>query len=775
MSSSERYLTESCLGSGAYGYVTAAEDTTTRNKVALKVCRDVFQSSAMAKRILREVQILKSVRGHENVLTLNRVYVTKRIGRNSVPLKSLHDLPLNGSGTADFSGIDVQLVTNLMETDLACIVQSTQPLSMEHVQFFTYQIVRGLKYIHTSGFLHRDLKPRNLVVNSNCDLRICDFGLARIFSPEEAASLRSPPLSPAEEVDSHPRTAWGWDDEGASLLTEYVQTRWYRAPEVLYSLSRYTEKIDIWSVGCIMAELLVRKPVFRGSGTRDQLAQIVKVLGKPTEEEIAAVPFEPVRKFLRGLSGEPTSREKRKQRIAALLPQTNVREHPHCLDLLSRLLSFSPSERPSVEEILRHPFFSSLHDPADEPAGARVRPDLFRFEAFPSFFEERDWPIPRVDSDLLASESARGEPRKEGNVVAAAAGGREGEFSGGISSTVSKGGQVTDWGAAVEAAAAAEQSQLAAQDEPGFGLASCHQNPESACRWIRDPQDREAYVERLRVHPFGAFLDRLLQTSQSLEAAELRSLGLPAVVPPSPAATPVGRCGPNCGGVSEGTEEGGKAQQAQGNPGGVQCSHRKGGAAAVAGGCSGLPEFPPHQISSACCADGQAAASRSCDRPERPHFPRADGCGHSHMSAVPPCSSPEEISNSALAGSRCSVMGAAAPGPGAASTTCGGRSYDARAYWDGGRGFCGAEEVSRTGVEERRRTTERADLSSGDLDEEQQPLTCRHCVVCVGEFSCSPRRLTGSSPDTNFTVGDARTSASGGGACRTASLAQMSP
>ena len=104
-----------------------------------------------------------------------------------------------------------------------------------------YQILRGLKYIHTSGIIHRDLKPRNLLVNSNCDLKICDFGLARS-------------INESHKTDN---------------LTDYVTTRWYRAPELLLKYTNYTPAIDMWSVGCIFAELLNRKPLFLGTDSAD--------------------------------------------------------------------------------------------------------------------------------------------------------------------------------------------------------------------------------------------------------------------------------------------------------------------------------------------------------------------------------------------------------------------------------------------------------------------------------------------------------------------------
>ncbi len=115
------------------------------------------------------------------------------------------------------------------------------------MQYFLYQLLRGLKYVHSANVLHRDLKPSNLLVNANCDLKIADFGLARTTSD-------------------------------TNFMTEYVVTRWYRAPELLLNCSEYTEAIDVWSVGCIFMELLNRKPLFPGKDYVQQLVLITEVL-----------------------------------------------------------------------------------------------------------------------------------------------------------------------------------------------------------------------------------------------------------------------------------------------------------------------------------------------------------------------------------------------------------------------------------------------------------------------------------------------------------------
>lgn len=127
-------------------------------------------------------------------------------------------------------------IKELMETDMHRVIR-TQELSDDHCQYFIYQTLRALKAMHSANVLHRDLKPSNLLLNANCDLKVCDFGLAR-----SAAST----------------------EDNSGFMTEYVATRWYRAPEIMLTFKEYTKAIDVWSVGCILAEMLSGKPLFPG-------------------------------------------------------------------------------------------------------------------------------------------------------------------------------------------------------------------------------------------------------------------------------------------------------------------------------------------------------------------------------------------------------------------------------------------------------------------------------------------------------------------------------
>uniref|UniRef100_A0A673UQV4 mitogen-activated protein kinase n=1 Tax=Suricata suricatta TaxID=37032 RepID=A0A673UQV4_SURSU len=280
---------------------SSAYDTRLRQKVAVKKLSRPFQSLIHARRTYRELRLLKHLK-HENVIGLLDVFT---------PATSIED----------FS--EVYLVTTLMGADLNNIVKC-QALSDEHVQFLVYQLLRGLKYIHSAGIIHRDLKPSNVAVNEDCELRILDFGLARQADEE---------------------------------MTGYVATRWYRAPEIMLNWMHYNQTVDIWSVGCIMAELLQGKALFPGNDYIDQLKRIMEVVGTPSPEVLAKISSEHARTYIQSLPP---------------MPQKDLRSifrgaNPLAVDLLGRMLVLDSDQRVSAAEALAHAYFSQYHDPDDEP------------------------------------------------------------------------------------------------------------------------------------------------------------------------------------------------------------------------------------------------------------------------------------------------------------------------------------------------------------------------------------------------------------------------
>ncbi|KAK6111213.1 Mitogen-activated protein kinase pmk-1 [Brugia pahangi] len=289
------------VGTGAYGTVCAAECRLTGEKVAIKKFSRPFQSAIHAKRTHRELKLLRSM-NHENIIDMLDVF-TPDINATSLQ--------------------DVYFVSMLMGADLSSILK-IQRLSDDHIQFLVYQILRGLKYIHSAGLIHRDLKPSNIAVNEDCELKILDFGLAR-------------------QTDSE--------------MTGYVATRWYRAPEIMLNWMHYTQTVDIWSVGCIMAELITGRTLFPGADHIDQLTRIMNVVGTPNEEFLSKIQSDEARNYIRNLPKTPRKDFKR------LFPSAS----PDAIDLLERTLNLDPDYRPTASEAMEHPYLKQYHDPSDEP------------------------------------------------------------------------------------------------------------------------------------------------------------------------------------------------------------------------------------------------------------------------------------------------------------------------------------------------------------------------------------------------------------------------
>lgn len=294
-----RYTDLNPVGMGAFGLVCSAVDKLTGQNVAVKKIMKPFSTSVLAKRTYRELKLLKHLR-HENLITLDDIFIS--------PLE------------------DIYFVNELQGTDLHRLLTS-RPLEKQFIQYFTYQILRGMKYIHSAGVIHRDLKPSNILINENCDLKICDFGLARIQDPQ---------------------------------MTGYVSTRYYRAPEIMLTWQKYDTEVDIWSVGCILSEMIEGKPLFPGKDHVHQFSIITELLGSPPADVIDTICSENTLRFVQSLPHRdpiPFS-----ERFASC---THV--EPEAIDLLSKMLVFDPKKRISAAEALTHPYMEPYHDPTDEP------------------------------------------------------------------------------------------------------------------------------------------------------------------------------------------------------------------------------------------------------------------------------------------------------------------------------------------------------------------------------------------------------------------------
>ncbi|XP_036400659.1 cyclin-dependent kinase 2-like [Megalops cyprinoides] len=284
------------IGEGTYGVVYKAKNKLTGQSVALKKIRLDADTEGVPSTAIREISLLKEL-SHPNIVKLLDVLHTEK---------------------------KLYLVFEYMNQDLKKYMDSSQPvgLPLPLVQSYLYQLLQGIAFCHSHRVVHRDLKPQNLLLNQSGAIKLADFGLARAFG----VPLRS--------------------------YTHEVVTLWYRAPEILLGCKYYSTAVDIWSIGCIFAEMVTKQPLFPGDSEIDQLFRIFKKLGTPNEEVWPGVTRLPDYK----------SRFPRwaPQDLAKITPKLQ----PAGQDLLRQLLCYDPSQRISAKAALTHPYFQNLGDPS---------------------------------------------------------------------------------------------------------------------------------------------------------------------------------------------------------------------------------------------------------------------------------------------------------------------------------------------------------------------------------------------------------------------------
>ncbi|XP_067416316.1 mitogen-activated protein kinase 15 [Emydura macquarii macquarii] len=306
---SQKYEIKKRLGKGAYGIVWKAIDRRTGEIVAVKKIFDAFRNRTDAQRTFREIMFLQEFGEHPNIIKLLNV------------IRAQNDR-------------DIYLVFESMETDLHAVIKKGNLLKDIHKCYILYQLLKATKFIHSGNVIHRDQKPSNILLDADCFVKLCDFGLARSL------------------CQIH-------EDQGNPALTEYVATRWYRAPEILLSSRSYTKGVDMWSIGCILGEMLLGKPLFPGTSTVNQIEQILSVIPAPSQEDILAIHSDYRASVINRISS------RRRVTIEEILPSSTP---PHALDLLKRLLVFNPDKRLTAEEALQHPYVKRFHCPAKEPS-----------------------------------------------------------------------------------------------------------------------------------------------------------------------------------------------------------------------------------------------------------------------------------------------------------------------------------------------------------------------------------------------------------------------
>lgn len=308
-----RYVVTAPVGYGAYGFVVAAHDTLTNTKVAIKKSSRIFRDLIDCKRTVREILVLTALR-HENLVQIRDFFI---------PI-------MDGEAFRD-----VYMVTDLMDTNLYAVIRSpTQTMTDVHFKFFVYQVLRGLRFLESAGVVHRDLKPANLLVNINCDLQICDFGLARPIDRDTS-------------------------------MTDYVVTRYYRPPELLLMCSKYPFAVDTWSVGCITVELMTRHTLFKGADYIQQLDIILHTL-RPTIDDLSFLDNEQAVVHVKArVDALRKSWGEEQPTIAPAITDPVTR------DFILRMLVFDPRRRATAAELLAHPYLAELHDCNDEPVASK--------------------------------------------------------------------------------------------------------------------------------------------------------------------------------------------------------------------------------------------------------------------------------------------------------------------------------------------------------------------------------------------------------------------
>ncbi|KAJ0246628.1 Mitogen-activated protein kinase 10 [Hirschfeldia incana] len=307
------------VGRGACGIVCSAMNSETSEKVAIKKITHACGDQIFAKRTLREIKLLRHLE-HENIVRIKDIVLPPQ----------------------RYAFEDVYIAYELMDTDLEKLIKSDQELTQYHHQFYMYHLLCGLKYIHSANVLHRDLKPANILLNANCELKICDFGIARVAS---------------------------------DAMTEYIGARWYRAPEILLDSSAYTSAIDVWSVGCIFLEMMTRTPLFPGRDRIDQLRLILEFIGSPTEDDIGSL-NESGKQYLKMIPWFD------RQSFSVKFPDVPFL----AVQLLEKMLKFDPRKRISVEDALADPYFKTIRNINNEPVCTKLFD--FDFEEHPLTLEQ---------------------------------------------------------------------------------------------------------------------------------------------------------------------------------------------------------------------------------------------------------------------------------------------------------------------------------------------------------------------------------------------------
>ena len=360
----EKYTLIKRLGQGSGGSVFSAKNKLTGEKVAIKEVYNIFDDYIGARRMLREISVMILLT-HPCIIKIKEVII-----KNS-----------------DFNTLFI--VMEYAETDLRKIIKSPSFLDHEQVRYLFYQALVGLRYMHSANILHRDLKPANILINSDCSLKICDFGLSRSMETSlnitERENIEVKDAVEPGKADILMRELF-IDTTGRGKkrkLSGHVVTRWYRAPELILLDKNYDRQIDVWSLGCVFAELLTmmrdnapyyieRGPIFPGkscfplspdignssfkngypASDKDQLNVIMEILGTPCDEDLQCFDNSMAISYIKSFSINE------KKPLNLLFPGSTPEE----IDVLTKMLVFNRQKRITLDELLEHPYFQNIRN-----------------------------------------------------------------------------------------------------------------------------------------------------------------------------------------------------------------------------------------------------------------------------------------------------------------------------------------------------------------------------------------------------------------------------
>ncbi|CDW74981.1 glycogen synthase kinase 3 [Stylonychia lemnae] len=328
------YQAQKIVGNGTFGIVYKATVTETGETVAVK---KVFQDKKFKN---RELQILKEL-DHPNIIRMKHAFFTQGDKNDEVYLNIV----------MDFIPETVHRVRKHYQ-------KIDQEMPKFLIKLYSFQILRGIGYLHSMGIVHRDIKPLNLLVDPSCHiLKICDFGSAKKLLPGESN-------------------------------VSYICSRYYRAPELIFGNTSYDSKIDIWSIGCVIAELALGDILFKGDKPHSQLVEIIKKLGTPSEEQIKAM--------------NPNYKEfkfpKVQQQSFAKIFMSKADNE--LMDLLGKMLVYDPKKRLNAYQALTHSYFDELRQPGVRLPNGNAIPDLFNFTS-----EERNFAGSDIFENIIPHSS----------------------------------------------------------------------------------------------------------------------------------------------------------------------------------------------------------------------------------------------------------------------------------------------------------------------------------------------------------------------------------